>query len=1684
MRAISGRFDMTNILALPLHFRAAVAALTSSFIAGAALAGPYDGFDNRPGTVITNEVSATYGPTPGSHPEVTAEVSFTVGTIETPATLEAYHYAPGNPSAETYTLSPTAFSTSGTETGPFALSPPARSDGQVIDTSSPLPLAPATRILRGETVFLLLDNQGMNIDDTQRDTIILSLGDTATGDAEVLQLTETGPDTGIFGGYINTAGGGTSQPDGGLLTAPLSQIDATFTDPWRSSRQLFDFVMVGPVDPFGVFFDSQTGAPIDGVTITVIDTATGNPATVYGDDLSASYPSTVVSGGTATDSSGAMYDFAPGQYRFPYVDVGTYRFEVTPPAGYQAPTARTDADLQNLPGAPYALKDGSRLEDFEVQAGPPIQIDIPLDGAAILDITRDGSVDKAGFGDIVSYTVSIGSSLAADLTADVIDFLPSGLSYVPQTVRVDGTLLDTPEISVDGQSIIFNDIDIPQGDRAEITYLARVGAGASEGDTLSSSSRAQSASHLSNTATHDLKILDTFAQADDIVVGQIFPTGCEAKHDPALDLSGIRVYAETGRYAVTDKNGRYSFRALPKGTHVLAIDELSLPAGATAVLCDNNTLKAGSALSQFVKVQGGLLRQADFYLTFDTEEEVDARLLRREHSSIADFGATWFQNRSPQVGMAFPPNGYLPSGPSLDASVVRSEGQTSELFINGAPVAAVHKRSSVHHNKSPLVLDVWRGANLNPGHHQVRAVIKDATGKVIYDESRRVSLAGDLTQIEVVTELSQLQSDGRSEPRVTFRMLDAQGIPVRPGAQATLSVKAPFAFSKQSQRGNTVLSEGEALQRATATVDGQGYTSFTLAAPRTPGTAEFTLTSKSGTLTTEADIALVERPWVVIGIAESSAAHDAISSHVTAPGFKDLGSLGSLTLSGRVALYAEGVIDGKWLTTLRYDSSIDPDLRDFFDVDPNARYIVYGDKSVERDAAQSRHPLYLRLQGPDADFLYGDYDPQINAGVVQYSRRLTGARAIYEKDGISVLSFAASTSQQLAEDSFPANGTSGPFYLENRNVVRYSERLEVVTTDRDAPSREIEKVTLRRGQDYDIDYTTGRIFLSEPLSSRDAGGNPNSLVVAYEISEGGTDGMIVGGRVEYDTSPDTTLALTAVHEGNIQATNADGRLIGADIRHQFAPDLTGTMSLAQSRQRNLSGAESARSGYAAEATLEMDTEKGQVSAFVRAEDQHFGIDQTAESGDRIVSAGLTADILLEGDEWTDEDGVSHKRERRLEADITAERNLNNGHREIVSDAMLVKIQDDVERGVGLRVIDAVAPTTPGKTGQALKIKGRSKFTTYDGALDLSMGQEVTLLKTDGFNDPDMGILEATWRASEKLTLKLSNEHAISDGGISNIFALGAEVAAWEGATIRFGGLAASNQKDRAILGYAGIDQQFDILSNTSLTLSFDGQNNIDGLSSRTSPSLEAGLSHPRLSEAYTSYGAYVDHTGDIWNAGAGVEHRSGEIADTLLISMRADRSLNEELAIGAKASFYAETPEGEETKYEHEVEASTAYRPFDARFALLDQISIRYDAEPQQQSFTAMNSIYYSHQYAAGHQLNLRHAIKYTSAEIGADSASDLLNLVGSEYRHKINDWLDVGAQGSIMHSAKTHDVARSYGASIGLTPFDNAWISMGYNVEGFEDADFSEGGHTDEGLFVQFRMKIDAKSAREILRD
>ena len=569
-------------------------------------------------TAITNTASATFDVGPAT---VVATGSVTVTTAaQSPATIELLRYAPGAGSA--------AVVVSPTRCNAALLPNPIVPGAGVQVLPGAKPLAQAEVYARGDPVFVRITDYDQNRNALLAETIVTTVV-TSAGDSETLTLTETGPSTGVFVGFIQTVNAPVVANNCVLNTSSNVGITATYRDGVGGNTIISDAALI---DPFGLFFDSVTGLPVNGAQITVINIATGLPAAVFGNDGVSVYPSTVVSGSTVTDAGGEVYNFGLGRYQFPRMAAGTYRFQITPPPGYAFPSTVADATLQTLTGAPFVVVVGSRGQNFLLAAGPALQIDVPLDPAANASVQITKSVGKptVAIGDFVPYTLSIanGGTLAiAGLR--IADRMPLGFRYQGGSARLGANVLADPLVSNDGRHLTFSLGALAAGTTATVRYVAAVGPSAQVGPA---DNTAQAVAPItSNVARASVLVREDLNRSTAILLGRVtVAENCNNPHSddysassPRRDLSnpfyghpvgikGVRVMLQDGTYIVTDEEGRWHADNIRPGTHVVQLDEVSLPRDIELESCEQNTRTGGRNFSQFVNVRGGTLWRADF----------------------------------------------------------------------------------------------------------------------------------------------------------------------------------------------------------------------------------------------------------------------------------------------------------------------------------------------------------------------------------------------------------------------------------------------------------------------------------------------------------------------------------------------------------------------------------------------------------------------------------------------------------------------------------------------------------------------------------------------------------------------------------------------------------------------------------------------------------------------------------------------------------------------------------------------------------------------------------------------------------------------------------------------------------------------------------------------------------------
>ena len=219
-----------------------------------ALLVPGPAFASPPGALISNQASLDFLNLAGV-PEtaLSNEVSVVVAVVRSPATVEFTRVSAGAGGTWQEPVGPSACFDGAAYT---PLPDPTLVGGNTIDPSQPWDASSTSTYNIGETAFIRLEDADQNVDYQVIDYAVVTVSSVATGDTETIQLSETGPDTGIFTGYVPLGSGPANAGDCILQGAQNTEITVDYIDPADGTDTAGD---IADLDPVQRVFESRTG---------------------------------------------------------------------------------------------------------------------------------------------------------------------------------------------------------------------------------------------------------------------------------------------------------------------------------------------------------------------------------------------------------------------------------------------------------------------------------------------------------------------------------------------------------------------------------------------------------------------------------------------------------------------------------------------------------------------------------------------------------------------------------------------------------------------------------------------------------------------------------------------------------------------------------------------------------------------------------------------------------------------------------------------------------------------------------------------------------------------------------------------------------------------------------------------------------------------------------------------------------------------------------------------------------------------------------------------------------------------------------------------------------------------------------------------------------------------------------
>jgi len=986
-------------------------------------------------------------------------------------------------------------------------------------------------------------------------------------------------------------------------------------------------------------------------------------------------------------------------------------------------------------------------------------------------------------------------------------------------------------------------------------------------------------------------------------------------------------------------------------------------------------------------------------------------------------------------------------------------GATLALRVNGhlIPLSQVGVRASfVGHNVS-----AWEyiGVDLRPGTNVLTLSAVDSFGNVHGQAKLRLRAPGPLAALRILLPAKAV-ADARTAVSITVQPVDANGLPVTSRLPLTLTSSAGLWQIKDlnpDEPGTQVFVAG-----------GEGR--FDLLPPAHPETVRITVHSgrieDSAKLTFSPDL----RPLFGVGVVEgvldlnrlspasivATASSDGFEREIEglSAGFDD----GKGSAAAHSQLFLKGKVLGSALLTLGYDSDKPASTALFRNIQPDQYYPVYGDSSVKGFDAQSTGKLYVRVDQGTSYVLFGDYTTQSDnpaRQLTQYTRALNGLKGRYQAHGWTVNGFASRTTTTQTVLEIPGNGTSGPYQLNASGVIN-SQQVDLIVRDRNQPGVVLSDTPLTPYVDYTIEPYTGRLLFKSPVPTVDANLDPVFIRISYELDQGGPRHTVAGVDARVALNRALQLGVTAIQDDNPQNRQS---LDGVNFTAQLAPQSVLVGEVAESDTDTLGRGDAQR--------LEWRTQGSRLQGRV------WGIhtDMAFYNPSALQSAGQS--------QYGAHLGLTIDAGNRLAIEaLRSESPLTGGAQTGMSAALQHSLPGNMKLSAGLRRAAGTAQTSPAPTTAGLPASTPVDFTSAFVRLDAPVPH---VAGANAFAQYERALDENAQVASVGATYALGKAGKLyfnheSSNSLSGPYGLTPNASQYD--TVF--GLSTAVAADTQVFNEYRIGQ------------GIDGRSAEDALGLRHLWRLLPGLGvsataeriHPvsgASSDAANALTGAVSYTADPdWKGTASLEWRRSQQSQSWLATAAQASKLNDSWTLLTRGLYSALDNRGAVAGSQHLAQWQTgvAYRPADSdAWNALALIGYKRDQDstlPLGQQIDERAWILSTHlnvQFAATWTLSARYAAKRAWDFSNGLTSIGWSQLLGGRLTHDLNRRWDAGVQSYVTGGLGQRQ--RALGGEIGYILTQNLWLSVGYNVMGFNNPDLAGGAYTQSGVYLRLRYKF-----------
>jgi hypothetical protein len=689
---------------------------------------------------------------------------------------------------------------------------------------------------------------------------------------------------------------------------------------------------------------------------------------------------------------------------------------------------------------------------------------------------------------------------------------------------------------------------------------------------------------------------------------------------------------------------------------------------------------------------------------------------------------------------------------------------------------------------------------------------------------------------------------------------------------------------------------------------------------------------------------------------------------------------------------------------------------------------------------------------------------------------VSGAKYHHETDRISANVYGAKDNLHQEVVEFPANGTSGPFYLGGAGeFYENSERVEIIVRDRHQPSIVLRTIPLSRVTDYVIEPLSKRLLFSAPVASVDENLNPLHIRVTYEVSSGGPSFWMYGadGQVKINE--------------NLQL----GASYARDENPENVTTLSGVTAVVKIGERSVATAELARSetdlagkGEGMRFEWLHDTPTLKVRAQGITTDAHFdnpsyGFGQARTEATLGATYQLTKATALRGEAIYSEDKETL------------------GERKGILGAVSTRLTDMLQGEIGMRASEETAApaqlTAVGATpNDLLTVRGRLGARlpwVPDAQAFVEAEQDVRT------SDKHMAALGGDYQINGKTRLysryefisSLGSPFALNDVQTNNVGVVGLESGAMTDARLFNEYRLRDTINGRESLAASGIRKTWQVADGLRLGGSFEKTKAFGGIQDNDATAI-TGSAEYTADPRYRVYGS--------------METRLADAGDAYLNTLGGAYKINKEWSMLARSAVslqegnggvsstllsrpqyrgpvWLQTVSGSDTRtLLSRQQIGLAWRQVDLdRWNALGRYEYKHRQEDDplgdDTEKAHIVSLHVNYQPLRSLIASGRYAFKWGQETYNDLSTDFQAHLVYARVTKDVTDKIDLSLQGACLWE-RQGAYRYALGAEVGYQLLTNPWISLGYNLIGFQDDDLTSGEYLEQGPYIRLRFKFD----------